>query len=81
MHQHGKKGVVNPETRKAKMSPKTEEMYFPARWLEAPSGARDPTRRQCSGSGSVPMFLGLSDPHPDPLVTRTNPDPDPSLFS
>ncbi len=26
-----------------------------------------------------PMFLGLPDPHPDPLVTST--DPYPSLFS
>jgi hypothetical protein len=24
------------------------------------------------------MFLGLPDPHPDPLVTSTDPDPDPS---
>jgi hypothetical protein len=29
------------------------------------------------------MFVCKSDPHPDPLVTSTNPDadPDPSLFS
>jgi hypothetical protein len=24
------------------------------------------------------MFLGLPDPHPDPLVTRTDPEADPS---
>jgi hypothetical protein len=44
---------------------------------------------QGSGSKSVVydrMFLGLPDPHPDPLVTSTTPDqasdlaPDPSLF-
>jgi hypothetical protein len=27
------------------------------------------------------MFLGLSDPHPDPLVISTDPDLDLSLFS
>ncbi len=43
--------------------------------------------KQCFGSGGrhdpFPMFLGLPDPHPDLLVTSTNPDPapDPSLFS
>jgi hypothetical protein len=25
------------------------------------------------------MFLGLSDQHPDPIVTRTDPAPDPSI--
>jgi hypothetical protein len=31
-------------------------------------------RRQCSGSGSVGyIFLGLPDPHPDPLVMSTDP--------
>jgi len=34
------------------------------------------TVKQCSGSGSegfLPMFLGLPDPHPDPLVGVTDP--------
>jgi hypothetical protein len=26
------------------------------------------------------MFLGLPDPHPDPLVRDTDPDPDPSII-
>ncbi len=26
------------------------------------------------------MFLGLPDPHPDPLVTRTDPAQDPSII-
>jgi hypothetical protein len=34
---------------------------------------------------SIRMFLGLPDPHPDPLFTSTEPGadpaPDPSLFS
>jgi len=41
-------------------------------------------RKQCSGSGSgIRIFLGLSDPHLDPLVTNTDTDEDPapSLFS
>jgi hypothetical protein len=39
-------------------------------------------RKQCSGSG-IRIFLGLSDPHLDPLVTSTDTDEDPapSLFS
>jgi hypothetical protein len=28
----------------------------------------------------IGRFSGLSDPQPDPLVTRTEPTPDPSLF-
>ncbi len=27
----------------------------------------------------IRMFLGLPDPHPDPLLTNTDPNPDPSL--
>jgi hypothetical protein len=26
------------------------------------------------------MFLGLPDPHPDPLVTSTDPSPDPYII-
>jgi hypothetical protein len=26
------------------------------------------------------MFLGLPDPHPDPIVTSTDPAPDPSII-
>ena len=29
----------------------------------------------------IRMFLGLPDPHTDPLVTSTDPDPGPYLFS
>jgi hypothetical protein len=28
----------------------------------------------------IHMFLGLPDPHPDPLVTSTDPDTDPSFI-
>ncbi len=28
----------------------------------------------------IHMFLGLPDPHPDPLVTCTDPAPDPSII-
>jgi hypothetical protein len=43
-------------------------------------------RKQCSGSASgsgIHIFLALSDPHLDALVTSTDTDedPDPSLFS
>ncbi len=30
--------------------------------------------------GRIRMYLGLPDPHPDPLVTSTDPAPDPSII-
>jgi hypothetical protein len=39
-------------------------------WIRIPIRIR--IRRSC-------MFLGLPDPHPDPLVTSTDPAPDPSI--
>ncbi len=39
---------------------------------------------QCCGSASyriqIRTFLGLSDPHPDPLATSTDPALDPSII-
>jgi hypothetical protein len=32
------------------------------------------------GHFRIRMFLGLPEPHPDPLVTSTDPPPDPSII-
>ncbi len=42
--------------------------------VEDPDQQPDPDDR-------ISMFLGLPDPHPDPLATSTDPAPDPSIVN
>jgi hypothetical protein len=48
---------------------------------EAASSCRLISSRRDPDPNPIYKFLGLPNPHPDPLVTSTNPNPDPSLFS